>query len=54
MCNFAAPPMERIRVGFIGIGERGTTAVFRATGLPSVETAAMADLRRDQCERAKA
>ena len=54
MCNFAAPPMERIRVGFIGIGERGTTAVFRATGLPGVETAAMADLRRDQCERAKA
>ena len=54
MCNFAAPPMDRIRVGFIGIGERGTTAVFRATGLPGVETAAMADLRRDQCERAKA
>ena len=51
---FAVPPMERIRVGFIGIGERGTTAVFRATGLPGVETAAMADLRRDQCDRAKA
>ena len=54
MCNFAVPPMERIRVGFIGIGERGTTAVFRATGLPGVETAALADLRRDQCDRAKA
>jgi predicted dehydrogenase len=54
MCNFAVPPMERIRVGFVGIGERGTTAVFRATGLPGVETAAMADLRRDQCDRAKA
>ena len=54
MCNFAAPPMERIRVGFVGIGERGTTAVFRVSGIPGTETAALADLRRDQCERAKA
>ena len=23
MANFAVPPMEKIRVGFIGIGERG-------------------------------
>jgi len=54
MCNFAVPPMERIRVGFVGIGERGTTAVFRVSGIPGTETAALADLRRDQCERAKA
>ena len=51
--RYAAPPMERIRVGFVGIGERGTTAVFRVSGIPGVETAAMADLRSQQCENAK-
>ena len=51
--RYAAPPMDRIRVGFIGIGERGTTAVFRVSGIPGTETAAMADLRPVQCENAK-
>ena len=41
MCNFAVPPMKRIRVGFIGIGERGTAAVHRVSLLPGVETAAL-------------
>ena len=51
--RYAAPPMDRIRVGFIGIGERGTTAVFRVSGIPGTETAALADLRPVQCENAK-
>ena len=46
LCNFAVPPMERIRVGFVGIGERGTTAVFRVSGIPGTETAALADEER--------
>ena len=31
LCNFAVPPMERIRVGFIGIGDRGTVHGFGNT-----------------------
>ena len=45
MVNFAAPPMERIRVGYIGLGERGTWACHRVSGIPGIETAALCDLR---------
>ncbi len=50
MCNFVAPPMKTIRVGFIGLGERGTYAVKRVTLLPGIETAALCDLRPEQVE----
>ncbi len=50
MCNFAAPPMKTIRVGFIGLGERGTYAVKRVPLLPGIETAALCDLRPAQVE----
>jgi len=43
--NFAVPPMARIRVGVIGIGERGTWAVHRISALPGVEIAALCDVR---------
>ena len=41
MSNFAVPPMEKIRIGYIGIGERGTWAVHRVSGIPVTETAAL-------------
>lgn len=44
MCNFAVAPMQRIRVGFIGIGERGLDAVRRVPLLPGIETIAFCDL----------
>jgi len=52
MCNFAVKPMKRIRVGFIGIGERGTAAVQRVSLLPGIETAALCDLRQEQVDAA--
>ena len=52
MCNFAVKPMKRIRVGFIGIGERGTAAVQRVSLLPGIETAALCDLRQAQVDAA--
>ncbi len=52
MCNFAVKPMKRIRVGFIGIGERGTAAVRRVSLLPGIETAALCDLRQEQVDAA--
>ena len=45
MSNFAVAPMEKIRIGYIGIGERGTWAVHRVSGIPVTETAALCDLR---------
>lgn len=48
--NFTVPPMSRIRVGVIGIGERGTWAVHRLSGLPGVEIAALCDVRPEAAE----
>ena len=53
MCNFSVPPMRKVRVGFIGVGERGTAAVKRVSLLLGVETAALCDLRPQQTDAAK-
>ena len=53
MANFAVPPMEKIRVGFIGIGERGLAAVRRVNLFPGIETAALCDLRAEAVDQAK-
>ncbi len=52
MGNFAVPPMEVIRVGFIGVGNRGLTAVKRVSGLPGIEVAALGDVQDVQVEAA--
>ncbi len=46
MFGFAARPMKKIRVGFVGIGARGRGAVHRIAGIPGVEVAALCDLRQ--------
>ena len=43
MQNFALPPMKRIRVGFVGIGSRGTAAVHRVSMIPGVDIVALCD-----------
>ncbi|MBQ7721271.1 MAG: Gfo/Idh/MocA family oxidoreductase [Kiritimatiellae bacterium] len=50
MANFAVPPMETIRVGFIGVGNRGHTAVRRVSELPGIEVAAIGDVQDVQVE----
>ena len=48
------PPIDTIRVGFIGLGMRGEDAVYRYTNLPGVEIKALCDLhqeRADSCQR---
>lgn len=52
--NFAVPAMSRIRVGVIGVGERGTWAVHRLSGLPGVEIASLCDIRPEAVEAAAA
>ena len=45
MAEFAAPPLKRIRVGFVGVGKRGTYAVGRICQIPGVEVAALCDIK---------
>ena len=37
MCGYAAPKLEKVRVGFVGIGDRGSGAVERMTFIEGVE-----------------
>ena len=53
MLNFAADPIEHVRIGLVGLGDRGTGAVRR---LPFVEDAtivALCDLLPERVERAQ-
>ncbi len=44
MCGFAAPALEKVRVGIIGLGMRGEGAVSRLSKLQDVEIVALCDL----------
>ena len=50
MSSFRCAPMHRIRVGYIGVGERGSAAVHRCSVFPGVETAAVCDIRTEAAE----
>jgi len=45
MSGYAAPPIPVVRVGFIGLGDRGSGAVQRLSNIEGVEIRALADLR---------
>ncbi len=51
MHNFAAPKLETVRVGFIGVGSRGSSTVKRIVHIDGVEIKAICDIVP---ERAKA
>ena len=44
MAGFAAPPLKRIRIGFVGVGKRGRAALTRLALFPNVEVAAFCDV----------
>ncbi len=44
MCGFAAPKLERIRVGVVGVGSRGGEAVRRLPHMPGVDVTAICDV----------
>ena len=52
MALFAAPPMERVRIGVIGMGQRGMPAVRTLSGIPGAEVTAMCDLRQEAIDAA--
>jgi predicted dehydrogenase len=53
MCGFAAPKIETVRVGIVGLGQRGPGAVSRLSKIEGVEIKALCDLRPEMAEKAK-
>jgi predicted dehydrogenase len=53
MSGFAAPKMETVRIGFIGLGQRGPGAVKRMTNIEGVEIKALCDLRPEKVDDAQ-
>jgi predicted dehydrogenase len=53
MCGFAAPKIDTVRVGVVGLGQRGPGAVDRLSKIEGVEIKALCDLRPEKAEEAK-
>ncbi len=54
MRNFRCAPMERIRVGVVGLGARGFFAVKRLMAVPGVDVVAVCDIRPECVEKSVA
>lgn len=54
MSGYAAPKLETVRIGFIGLGQRGPDAVLRMSKIEGVEIKGLCDLRTEKAEAAKA
>lgn len=52
MCGFAAPKMDKVRIGFIGLGMRGPGAVERMSFIEGVEIKALCDKLPQRAEKA--
>ena len=46
-------PIDTVRVGFIGVGMRGSSAVYRYTFIEGVEIAAICDIEEDNIRRSQ-
>ncbi|MEO8111660.1 MAG: Gfo/Idh/MocA family oxidoreductase [Ginsengibacter sp.] len=53
MSGYAAPKLDTVRVGFIGLGKRGPTHLKNMTKLKGVEIRALCDIRLEYANRAK-
>jgi predicted dehydrogenase len=54
MCGFRAPKLDKVRIGFIGLGSRGPGAVERMSHIEGVEIAALCDQYEDRVEKVQA
>lgn len=53
MCGYAAPKLDTVRIGFVGIGDRGSGAVKRMTFIEGVEITALCDIRQGAVDGAQ-
>ncbi|MFT3705177.1 MAG: Gfo/Idh/MocA family oxidoreductase [Agriterribacter sp.] len=53
MSGYAAPKIETVRIGFIGLGNRGSEAVPRINYLEGVDIRALCDIKAEQTALAK-
>jgi len=53
MCGFAAPKIETVRIGFIGLGNRGPAAVQRMVHIEGTDVKALCDLRPEKANAVK-
>ena len=53
MCGFAAPKLESVRIGFIGLGNRGPGAVNRMNKIDGVQIKALCDIRPEKVNAVK-
>jgi hypothetical protein len=53
MCGYAAPKIDTVRIGYIGLGNRGAGALDRIVFLDNVQIKALCDIRPEKAEAAK-
>jgi predicted dehydrogenase len=53
MSGYAAPKIETVRIGFVGLGSRGPGHVMRMSKIEGVEIKALCDIRPDHAEKVK-
>lgn len=53
MCGYAAPKLDVVRIGVVGLGMRGSDAVARLSYLNGVEITALCDKYPDRVEKAQ-
>ncbi len=53
MCGYAAPKLETVRIGFIGLGNRGPTHVDAMKHIEGTEIKALCDIRPEKADAAK-
>lgn len=54
MIDFAAPPLDKVRIGIIGLGMRGPKAVERLCHIDGAEVVALCDLHEERIQKAQA
>ena len=53
MCGYAAPKIETVRIGVVGLGQRGSEAVERLSYIDGVEIVALCDKYPDRVTKAQ-
>ncbi|SFG38044.1 Gfo/Idh/MocA family protein [Pontibacter chinhatensis] len=53
MSGYSAPKLDKVRIGFVGLGMRGPGAVYRMSNIEGVEIVALCDLIPERAEKVK-